>query len=486
MYIVSKFESAKAPQVKQVLSIEEVLQIIKKGDDNLPLIKLAREYGKDSSQYDNIKTNTLPTFRFNFLFDGSASNKNITSPTGLIYLDVDGSDSIPQSDYIFASWKSLSNTGFGILVKVDNLTITNYSDVYNQLSDLLGIGSDAGARKATQQTVLSFDSDLYHNPNSLVFHFTEIKKVSNAPILKERKGCIGTDDTFLGFNTDDIRFNNIGDYFTGDYEDVEYRVFDEKILICNPFIPRVTKEGNRNSRMFYLLSQYGLLNPNAGKPFLKSIAGTINKRMLPLLSENEIDSICDSIVRKREEGTLTMFYNEERRLLFNPKIQIPIKEKMKIVNTALGKMKSKLTEETIYIALENWDFDEYGKITQIKVAELLGKSEATVKRYWEAFKSYVVDLNNDYKTKKTNITNITKVVSIPVIEEKPVRNDGITTNSYIKNLKRKYQTFDDSDERYLWSQFKKYDIKNSLDNRFMEIHKLMTDSLNSRATNGYY
>ena len=264
---------------------------------------------------------------------------------------------------------------------------------------------------------------------------------------------------------------------------MEYRVFDGKILICNPFIPRITKEGNRNSRMFYLLSQYGLLNQNAGKSFLKAIAGTINKRMLPSLSENEIDSICDSVIRKREERTLTMYFNEERRLLFNPNIYIPVNEKMKIVNTVLGQMKSKLTEATIYIALENWDFDTYGKITQTKVGELLGKSTSTVKRYWNAFKNYAIDLNNDYRTKKTIIA---EVETMPKIEEKEVRNDGITTEKYIRNLKRKYQTFDDSDERYLLSQFKKYDIKNSLDNRFMEIHKLMTDSLNSRATNRYY
>ena len=483
MYKVSKFECAKAPQVKQVLSIEEVLQIIKNGDENLPLIKLAREYGKGSSQYDNIKTNTLPTFRFNFHFNGSAKNQNITSPTGLIYLDVDGSDSIPQSDYIFASWKSLSNTGYGILVKVDNLTIANYSDVYNELSEILGIGSDAGARKATQQTVLSYDSDLYHNPNSSVFHFIEIKKVSYAPILEKRERCIGTDETFIGLNTDVIRFNNIGDYFTNEYENMEYRVFDEKVMICSPFIPRITNMGNRNSRMFYLLSQYGLLNPNAGKPFLKSIAGTINKRMLPSLSEHEIDSICDSVVRMREEGTLTMYFNEERRLLFNPNIQIPVNEKMKIVNIELGQRKSQLTMETIYIILENWDFDNYGKITQIKVATLLKKSISTVKRYWKNFKDYSTDLNKDYKL-KSKIS--TAVMLIPKIEQKEVKNDGITAEQYIKNLKRKYLTFNDGDEHYLLGQFKKHNIKTSLDNGFMEIHQLMTTSLNSRATNGYY
>ena len=187
MYKVSKFECVKNPQVTQILTIEDVLNLIKCGDENLKLIQTAREYGKGSPLYDSIKTNLLPSFRFNFLFKNSATNKNIICATGLIYLDVDEVDSIPNNDYIFASWKSLSKTGFGILIKVDNLTLDNYSEVYNQLTGILQISSDAGARKATQQTVLSFDSNLYHNPNSLVFHYIENKKVPNLPILEKKE-----------------------------------------------------------------------------------------------------------------------------------------------------------------------------------------------------------------------------------------------------------------------------------------------------------
>jgi hypothetical protein len=34
--------------------------------------------------------------------------------------------------------------------------------VYNELSQLIGVTIDTGARKATQQTVLSYDPNLYH------------------------------------------------------------------------------------------------------------------------------------------------------------------------------------------------------------------------------------------------------------------------------------------------------------------------------------
>src|SRR5690606_35572181 len=200
--------------------------------------------------------------RFNFLFDESAANNNITEPTGLIYLDCDHTDTVPDSSYIHAKWKSLSNTGFGILVKVNGLTLENYTDTYNNLSKLIEIVSDSGARKATQQTVLSYDPNLYYNPDSLLFDCTESIKVSS-PNKEKREQCIGTNETFLNKipNEDTIRSNNIDEYFTGEYSELDYRVFHEKVMICSPFIPHSIEEGYRNKTLFYLLSQYALLNP---------------------------------------------------------------------------------------------------------------------------------------------------------------------------------------------------------------------------------
>lgn len=395
MYKVSKFQNVKNPQVTQTLTIDEVLHLIKQGDKNLKLIQTAREYGKGSPLYNNIKTEMLPSFRFNFHFEGIATNKNIIGATGLIYLDVDNVDYIPTNDYIFSSWKSLSNTGYGILIKVDNLTLDNYSEVYNELTKIIGIDSDAGARKATQQTVLSFDSKLYYNPNSLVFHYSNSKKVPNLPILEKRERGIGTNDTFLGITSDSIRFNNIADYFQNEYENEIYRVFETKIRICNPFIPNKIPEGKRNSTLFFLLSQYAILNPNTGKPFLKSIAETINKKMFPNLSEKEIEITINKIIHRKEEGSLKLFYNEERLILFNPNIQITTNKKMQLVNEIMGKRKVQLTKEVIYLVLESWDFGMNGKITQNKVARLTNKSITTIKRYWFEFKDYVSDLNNN-------------------------------------------------------------------------------------------
>lgn len=84
MFQLTQYASAKEPKVQNHISLSEVLEIIKNGDRKLPLIQFARTLVKGSEEYDTFKKTMLPTFRFNFLFNGSATNENITVPTGLI------------------------------------------------------------------------------------------------------------------------------------------------------------------------------------------------------------------------------------------------------------------------------------------------------------------------------------------------------------------------------------------------------------------
>jgi len=404
MFQVTQYESAKQPEVQMVVSLESVLNKIKDGDDNLPFIKTARSLGKSSLKYNTIKTELLTTFRFNFLFQGSASNANITAATGLIYLDADNIEAIPESPYVLAKWKSLSATGFGILVKVSGLTLNNYKDTFDHLSQLTGIESDAGARKATQQTILSYDPNLYYNADALVYDCNENKKVSHPPIEKKEKS-IETNETFLKEYDGAIRFNNIDEYFTDEYAGYQYRVFDEKECICSPYIPFMIEEGSRNKTMFFLLSQYALLNPKAGRGWLKSIALTINSKMHPNLSEKETSLVIDSVLKKRKAGSLEPYFNEERRVLFNPKASLTTKEKMIIVNKELGKRKSDFTKEVINMVLEDWDFKTDGKITQEKVAIFVNRDVSTIKRHWSEFKAHVKDLNVSYYKPTKQIPN---------------------------------------------------------------------------------
>lgn len=396
---ISTFENVHKPIVLKTISVEEILEKIKNGDSHLPTIKKAREFGKGTSNYDFIKKNKLPTYRFNFSFkDSYAKNGNILAPTGLIYLDADDTDVIPENNYVFAKWKSLSNTGFGILVKVENLTKANYKDAYNQLSDIIGIKSDSGARKLIQQTVLSFDSNLYHNPNSLIYCYIEKeeeKKVSFSNTKKEKKG-ISSNDTFLIHeDKTEYRNNNIDDYFKGEFADVPFLVFsDDKTKICQPFTPyNLITKGQRNWMMFSYLSNYASLNPNCDKRFLMELSNYMNNKMSPKLPKFEVATIIGNVLKKQKEGSLEMYCNKERRILFNPNMKFTRMEKYEITGRENGKVRKDRTILLIYKTIENWDFEANGKIIQKKVALKANQSITTIKRYWYEFKDHVGDLN---------------------------------------------------------------------------------------------
>jgi len=412
MYNISKFKNCGKPKVWYSYPVEEILDTIKFGDKHLPIIQKARTYRKGDDEYDEIKKEQLPTHRFNFQFNGYATNTNITAPTGLIYIDADGVEDISEHPMIYAKWKSLSNTGYSVLVKVHNLNTDNFTKTYDDIGKWLNIVPDPNARKANQQTILSYDPDLYFNPNSIVYtastttisdNTSKTKKVPSTYILKEKKEGMGVNDTIYehtSYNTDStyngkLRFNNISDYFKD--TDDNYLIFEDKIKICDPYIPRITKEGNRNSRMFYVLSQDKLLNPLIDYKSLKGLANTVNKTMFPRLSDNEIHSIVGSVLKGFENGSLELYYNRERKFLFNPDIRLSHKEKMIIVNGENAKLKVKQTKQRIYDVIENWDFNLYKKITQKNVSICSRVSLRTVKRYWSEFKDYARELNDANK-----------------------------------------------------------------------------------------
>ncbi|WP_298265664.1 hypothetical protein [uncultured Lutibacter sp.] len=402
MIKITQYENITNPKIQMTLTIDEVLNIIKNGNEFLPIINAAREYGKGHPLYNSLKSTSIPTFRYNFLFNERASNKTIISSTGLIYLDIDDNMFIPESELIYASWRSLSNTGYGLLVKVDNLTLDNFKYVYNEISDRIGVTPDDNARKATQQTVLSYDSDLYFNSDSTTYHYLNKEKVSSPNNIKKKKEWLSTNGTFIeNTSNSKVRYNNIDDYFID--SDNVYVVFTEdKELICNPYLPLKVNVGRRNSILFIYFCQIVALNPTISKNYMRSLGESINTNIMkPKLSEKEMNAVIDSVFKKLKNDDLSIIYNQERRILFNPSIKLSHKEKMVIVNKELGLMKSEMTKAVIYEIIEGWDFNSSGKITQVKVCELSDFSLPTIKRYWHHFKAYIGDLNNDYKKHST-------------------------------------------------------------------------------------
>ncbi len=393
VYWINHFKNCKSPSIIGKITVEDVLHKIKYGDENLLNIKKARDYGKGHHEYDEIKMKKLPTHRFNFLYEDYAKDENVIRPTGLIYIDVDNNIEIPHSEYIYAKWRSLSNIGYGILVKADNLTLDNVKDVYASLGMILGVKVDDGARKAIQQNVLSYDPSLYCNTDSRVYECKNSKKAS-LNIIKEKEECIVLNEAFTNIPVIKERIDNSYEYFVGDNYDKDYLYFENKVTICAPYMPwNGVEKGNRNNFLFRILSQFALLNPHLGRDYLFNKSIYFNKKMNPNLTKTEINSVITSVINKREEGSLKMHHNKERLILFNPNKKLTKSEKSKITGAIVGAKRTKETKVAIYEIIENWDFELFGKITQKSVIELNIFSRSTVQRHWSNFKKYVRELN---------------------------------------------------------------------------------------------
>lgn len=128
---INVYQNLKNPNVESTITVENWLNMIQSSEHS-ELIRVARMYPKGSVQYNAIKS-TLPCVTYNFLFDCYKKNSNIISSTGLLYVDIDGVDfdiNMLDKTKIFAYYKSFGGNGFGILIKVNGLTIDNFTNTY--------------------------------------------------------------------------------------------------------------------------------------------------------------------------------------------------------------------------------------------------------------------------------------------------------------------------------------------------------------------
>ena len=174
--LISCFNNIKDPKVLGEIDITDFVESVRSPDPlTKSLINIAREYksiGQDG-EYTKIKEK-LPCFTLNFSFQDSKKNTAIKAPTGFIYIDIDGELDIDlNNNLVFASWKSLSGLGRGILVKVEGLTLSNFNTTYFDIARSINLNADKHAAKATQYNIHSYDEDLYINNDSITWYAKE-------------------------------------------------------------------------------------------------------------------------------------------------------------------------------------------------------------------------------------------------------------------------------------------------------------------------
>lgn len=365
-------------------------------------IEKAREVYKNSPQqkndalYKSIK-NSLPCITFLNRFTDYVSNDNIYEATGFMYIDVDGVDFIDLSKHSFvvAYWKSLSNNGYGILIKYSNNEYLDLQKCVSELSSVLGVQLDKNAVSKDRLNVISYDSNIYYNSNYTEYYFKYNKEVvSNSYINNNFINRLQVIDTV--YEEGSVRFSNFEELIKNyDFNGEPFIDLGEsKLEYAEVFVPKNIFDGNRNKSMFVLCSQIRGLNTWLSEDYLFKICNTINKdKFKPELDYKELSEIVRKVHSKKDP---VVMFNKTKRILFNPDYCLTTKEKQVMTAKQVRGTEAEKNTKKIITCLNSWDFERLGIISQSKLAKETGFGIATIKRRAKKINSIFGILNKEY------------------------------------------------------------------------------------------
>lgn len=369
---INTYNNVRSPKVENEIDTYTFLDSISNPDSEiLDKIHQARYFKSNGNKdaYEGIKFN-LPCYTLNFSFNNYKKNENIKGSTGLMYIDMDNDTSIDLSNqYIFASWKSLSNNGRGVLIRVEGLNLNNFRHNYVIASDLLGIEADKNAAKPTQFNIQSYDKELYLNDYSevLIAESVTFNTISKSR-KKDRTECI----TYGNLK---IRFNTINEY---DFMNKDYIFFpEEKEAFYEIYIPQIIPIGKRNQTVYAIGCQFRGLNNFIDFAELINFLNLVNRFCLPPMEVVEIKEIAKSIMAIKDIEPIRV---TPRRILFNPKSKLTRIEKVKTTNKLGGKRRSAITQNKIKEVIKNWNTKIDGKMSNTAIGKKIGINRATVGR----------------------------------------------------------------------------------------------------------
>ena len=377
--------------------IEAVINYVR--DNQRPeykYIEKARSFGKGTDEYDTLKRNKIPCAIINFEHDKYVKRSTLLKPTGYMYLDIDDECDLDfDLNYVHAYWRSLSNNGYSVVLKVKGLNDNHLKESYRYVGDLLDVGYDKAAISKDRVTVLSYDPNAYFNNDSVVIDLSSIEftQHSNKKSFYLGYDCDG--DKIRLDNREEViiekgivlNYNEDGLFDLGKNNKLEFS--EVKV----PFKP--IHKGRREKVMSSIAHQLITLNKSCPKSRLFALINVINKdKMIPPLDINEINSIVNKKYRNRHN--LTPLINASRRFFYNPEYSLNATQKRRLTIKKINRDRIEMSKMKITKTLTNWDYKKHGKITIKGVASISNMDRKTVQKYY----SELIEKLNISKTKQ--------------------------------------------------------------------------------------
>jgi len=375
--ITNIFQNVKSPYVQTVTDIPTVLNHIKNGLTKDKVCQ-GRIYGKGHPIFKKRKNETT-TFTPNGCFYKKRTTNNIQSLTGLIYLDVDvdgmGDPEIfHHLPFVYSYWKSFSGTGLGILVSVSGLTVKSFTHSWkylNQHFQQLGVKVDPHTKDISRQCVISFDPDIYINPEPIPLLIPD-------PLSSKSDSSFPVNYISNGSGQGRLKYKTTLD----DYQGQDYIVIEEGKDFRNTYLPRKIFTGHRHKWLTTFTSTMIFNNPSIPYERLLIEVNRVNRdHCLPILTESEVISIVKWTWDRYINDSLKIKTNK-KKIWINPGTNLSTKEKRSIIGKESGKIRTQKTINElveIYSSLQQTD----QKVTQKLLQTHSNKSIRTIKRHWK-------------------------------------------------------------------------------------------------------
>ncbi|MDR6489353.1 hypothetical protein J2799_003892 [Chryseobacterium vietnamense] len=404
--------------IYSVKDLKEFIDLVKSDDKpENTAIKNLRVFKTKSPELKKIKLTQISCAILHFNYaNNKMISKNTKNPTGYLFFDIDNNASdilkqqLDKNKYIAAYWKSVSNTGFGLAVRVSGITPSNYLDACKYIRGILNLPIDEKAHSVDRLTVLSYDPDAVYKATSTIIDIYSLnfENVISNESSKNRKqsiqslfrNTINKDKSLLGIHCDGkitIRYNNLDEVS----EDIEFHynngIHDcgkNKVEYTIAYMPKNVKKGNRERTLGLYAKNLLYLNPDMTKELLNKIISNANIRnLLEPLGYNELQTIISKAYHNQDK--FKPICKKTKRFFFENVTLTPIEKTLKFL-PILNEEKRQKTQEKKNMISEifcSWDCHKDGKITPKKVLEL-GDGILKKTMVYNYFKSNINDIPN--------------------------------------------------------------------------------------------
>jgi glycerol-3-phosphate cytidylyltransferase-like family protein len=380
--IINTFKSVKHTKDFSTIYINDWLNTIQIGTYSNKIQEI-RPHGKDSEYFKTEKIK-LPCVTYNFLYNNSRADHNIYASTQLLFIDLDSlSFELKESlkSKIFACYKSISGTGYHIIVKVSNVPYNidsiSFFDFTISIANDLGIQDliDCNSIKRSQCSIVSYDPDLFFNEYSITYEFKK-------SYLYLTNLSINNNNNNTYVSVPKVTFSNIHDVANVDNG---FKVNKDGWDYFECKIPFKVKNGSRQSFLSSYCNNYILLNKHLNQQSVYKTMLKVNQLgCINPLTENEIYKIVDYKF-KNKETLKPIMQKKKRKIVFAKNSEYTLTEKKQIVSKVVGEIRTENKLKQLQEIIFDWNFEMYGKITQKKIYENFDIGKRFVKENYSKF-----------------------------------------------------------------------------------------------------